>query len=70
MFGVRALVLKPLRIDQAKSIPRVEHTARKGVHCTAVGLVDGAQRGEADTLRPETRKHPSQVVSRSLGFYL
>jgi hypothetical protein len=69
VFGVRALVLKPLRIDQAKSVPRVEHTARKGVHRSAIGLVDGAQGGEVDTLRSETRKHPSQVVSRSLRFY-
>ena len=50
MFGVRALVLQPLRIDQAKSIPRVEYTAREGVHRPAVGLADGAQGGEADTL--------------------
>lgn len=69
MSGVRALVLQPLRIDQAKSIPRVEYTACQGVHCPAIGLIDGAQGGEADTLRLETRKHPSQVVSCSLSFY-
>ena len=50
MFGVRALVLQPLRIDQAKSIPRVEYAAREGVYRPATGLVDGAQGGEADTL--------------------
>jgi serine/threonine protein kinase len=68
VFGVRALVLQPLRIDQAKSVPRVEYTAREGVHRSAIGLVDGAQGGEVDTLRSETRKHPSQVVSYSLSF--
>lgn len=39
--GVRALVVQPLRADQTKPIPRVEHTAREGVYCPTVGLVDG-----------------------------
>ena len=50
VFGVRALVLQPLRIDQTKSIPRCEHAAREGVRRTAAGLIDGAQGGKADTL--------------------
>lgn len=69
MFGVRALVVQPLRINQTESVPRVEYTAREGVHRPAVGFIDGAQGGEADTLRFETRKHPSQVVSCLLRFY-
>lgn len=68
MPGVRALVLQPLRIDQAKSIPRVEYAAREGVHRPAIGLIDSAQGSEADTLRFETRKHPSQVVSYLRSF--
>jgi hypothetical protein len=67
--GVRALILQPLRIDQTKSIPRVEYTAREGFHRPATGLLNGTQGGKADTLRFEAGKYPSQIVSYTLSQF-
>lgn len=62
MSRLRVTIVKPLRTDQAKPIPRFKYTTRQSVYGPVIGCDDHSEGCAIDTLRLEAREHLTQIV--------
>ena len=65
MPGIRIVERQLVRIDQAKSIQRVEHNPRPGIRTTTPERSESIEQGATNTLRLETREYLAEEFGES-----